>query len=79
VVEPPSRRLQQILLGLKLCSPRDLRRCASRVKALSADLPAFDSVWLDALVQRRLLTSWQAQTIEAEQPELLRIGPCVVE
>jgi len=45
VVEPPSRRLQQILLGLKLCSPRDLRRCASRVKALSADLPAFDSVW----------------------------------
>jgi eukaryotic-like serine/threonine-protein kinase len=79
VVEPPSRRLQQILLGLKLCSPRDLRRCASRVKALSADLPAFDSVWLDALVQRRLLTSWQAQTIEADQPELLRIGPCIVE
>lgn len=79
MVEPPSRRLQQILLGLKLCSPRDLRRCASRVKALSADLPAFDSVWLDALVQRRLLTSWQAQTIEADQPELLRIGPCIVE
>lgn len=79
MVEPPSRRLQQILLGLKLCSPRDLRRCASRVKALSADLPAFDSVWLDALVQRRQLTSWQAQTIEADQPELLRIGPCIVE
>jgi len=79
VVEPPSRRLQQILLGLKLCSPRELRRCASRVKALSADLPAFDSVWLDALVQRRVLTSWQAQTIEADQPELLRIGPCEVE
>jgi serine/threonine protein kinase len=49
------------------------------VKALSADLPAFDSVWLDALVQRRVLTSWQAQTIEADLPELLRIGPCVVE
>jgi serine/threonine protein kinase len=79
VVEPPSRRLQQILLGLKLCSPRELRRCASRVKALSADLPAFDSVWLDALVQRRVLTSWQAQTIEADQPELLKIGPCMVE
>lgn len=79
MVEPPSRRLQQILLGLKLCSPRDLRRCASRVKVLSADLPAFDSVWLDALVQRRVLTSWQAQTIEADLPELLRIGPCVIE
>jgi serine/threonine protein kinase len=49
------------------------------VKALSADLPAFDSVWLDALVQRRVLTSWQAQTIEADLPELLRIGPCIVE
>ena len=79
MVEPPSRRLQQILLGLKLCSPRELRRCASRVKALSADLPAFDSVWLDALVQRRILTSWQAQTIEADRPELLRVGPCIVE
>ena len=79
MVEPPSRRLQQILLGLELCSPRDLRRCASRVKTLSAGLPAFDSVWLDALVQRRVLTSWQAQTIEADQPELLRIGPCKVE
>tara|TARA_R110002072_G_scaffold303121_1_gene494501 strand:- start:17016 stop:19826 length:2811 start_codon:yes stop_codon:yes gene_type:complete len=79
VVEPPSRRLQQILLGLKLCSPRELRRCASRVKVLSADLPAFDSVWLDALVQRRVLTSWQSQTIELDQPDLLRIGPCIVE
>lgn len=79
MVEPPSRRLQQILLGLKLCSPRDLRRCASRVRALAADLPAFDSVWLDALVQRRVLTSWQAQSIEADRPELLRIGPCIVE
>ena len=79
MVEPPSRRLQQILLGLQLCLPRDLRRCASRVRGLSADLPAFDSVWIDALVQRRVLTSWQAQTIEADQPELLRIGPCVVE
>lgn len=79
MVEPPSRRLQQILLGLKLCSPRDLRRCASRVKALAADLPAFDSVWLDALVQRRVLTSWQAQIIEADRPELLRIGPGIVE
>lgn len=79
MVEPPSRRLQQILLGLKLCSPRDLRRCASRVKTLSADLPAFDSVWLDALVQRHVLTSWQAQTIELDLPELLKVGPCIVE
>lgn len=77
VVEPPSKRLQQILFGMKLCSPRDVRRCASRVRRLSADLPAFDSVWLDALVQRRILTSWQAQTIESDQLELLRIGPSV--
>ncbi len=78
MVQPPSKQLQQILLGKKLCTPRDLKRCVRRVKRLAADLPAFDSVWLDALVQTRTLTSFQAQAIESDRTELLTIGPGIV-
>ncbi|MHC4874892.1 MAG: serine/threonine protein kinase [Planctomycetota bacterium] len=48
------------------------------MKRLSADLPAFDSVWLDALVQTRRLTSFQAQTIEVGLTDRLTIGPGIV-
>jgi eukaryotic-like serine/threonine-protein kinase len=78
VVQPPSKQLQNILFGKKLCSQRDVQGCVSRVKKLSANLPAFDSVWLDALVQTRKLTSFQAQSIESDAIEDLRIGPFVV-
>ena len=78
MVQPPSKQLQQILLGKKLCTPRDLKRCVRRVKRLTADLPAFDSVWLDALVKTRKLTSFQAQTIETGMTDLLTIGPGIV-
>lgn len=78
MVQPPSKQLQDLLFGKKLCSQRDLQGCVSRVKSLSADLPAFDSVWLDALVQNRKLTSFQVQTIESDETENLRIGPFIV-
>lgn len=77
MVQPPSKQLQQILLGKKLCTARDLKRCVRRVRRLSADLPAFDSVWLDALVQSRRLTSFQAQTIDSGLTSLLTIGPAI--
>lgn len=77
-LEPPSRQLQQVLLSKKLCSARELRRCASRVRRLASDLPGFDSVWLDALVQRRVLTSFQARSIEAQEYDRLTIGPSIV-
>ena len=78
MVEPPSKQLLQVLVGQKLCSERDLRGCRKRVRRLSGDLPAFDSVWLDALVQSQKLTSFQAALIDAGQLDALRIGPCVV-
>lgn len=76
--EPPSKQLQKVLIGQKLCTPRDVRRCSSRVRRLSRDLPTFDSVWLDALVQSRVLTAFQAQAIEADEAGDLTIGPCLV-
>lgn len=78
LVEPPSKVLLQVLFGQKLCSERDLRRCRKIVRRLSGDLPAFDSVWLDALVQTQKLTSYQASLIETGQHENLRIGPSIV-
>ena len=55
-----------------------MRRCSSRVRRLARDLPTFDSVWLDALVQSRVLTAFQAQAIEADEATQLTIGPCLV-
>ncbi|MCA9116642.1 MAG: serine/threonine protein kinase [Planctomycetaceae bacterium] len=80
MVEPPSQELQKILFGLRLCTPADLRRCRSRVRSISRDLPAFDSVWIDALVQAGRLTPFQAQLLESSHARRRRlsVGPCVL-
>ncbi len=75
--EPPSEHLVRQLTELQLCHPRDLRRARGRVRRLSFDLPAFDSVWIDSLVQLRLLTPYQAKQLEIGQGESLRVGPFV--
>lgn len=73
-----SSDLWQRLIALGLCTARDLRRCRARVRRLSRDLPAFDSVWLDALVQLGRLTPFQARRLAASGPEGLCIGPLVL-
>ena len=78
MIEPPSKQLLQVLSAQKLCTERDLRRCRKHVRRLSGDLPAFDSVWLDALVQTQKLTAYQASLIESGQHDTLRIGPSIV-
>ena len=50
MLEPPSSSLLKTLSTLRLCSPRDLRRCRGYVRRLTHELPAFDSIWIDALV-----------------------------
>ncbi|MCA9071706.1 MAG: serine/threonine protein kinase, partial [Planctomycetaceae bacterium] len=42
------------------------------------DVPAFDSVWIDALVHARKLTAFQAKVLESGHPEQLAVGPCVL-
>ena len=78
MLEPPSALLLKLLRELRLCTPADLRRCRGRVRRMATDLPAFDSVWIDALVQLRRLTPFQAQILESPHPEKLRVGPCVL-
>ncbi len=48
------------------------------MRRLARDLPAFDSVWIDALVQLGRLTSFQAKLLESAEPERIRVGPCVL-
>src|SRR5260370_30193090 len=75
--DPLSEPIHKLLLELKLCSASDLRRCRRRVRRLTFDLPAFDSIWLDALVQIGRLTPFQARLLESANPRALQIGPCV--
>ena len=77
VLEPLSEPIRKLLFELRLCSPRDLRRCKRIVRGLTHDLPAFDSVWLDALVQIGRLAPYQAKILESSCPAKIRIGPCL--
>ena len=77
MLEQLSEPIRKLILELKLCSEGDLRRCQRRVRQLTCDLPAFDSIWLDALVQIGRLTPFQAKLLESTEPRRIRIGPCV--
>jgi len=78
VMEPPSKQLIETLLGLKLCTRRDLTSCRRRVRRLARDLPAFDFVWIDSLLHARKLTPFQARLLEASEYDKLCVGPCVL-
>lgn len=74
----PSNELADQLNRLRLCTPAQLAGCESIVRRLCHDLPDFDSVWLDALVQRRVLSPFQAEVLQSARPEDLRVGRYVV-
>ena len=70
--------LVERLTQLQLCRLADFRRARFCVRRLARDLPLFDSVWIDALVQRRILTPFQARWIESGAAHRLRMGEYVV-
>ena len=76
-IEPPSTALVHLLQSLNLATARDLRACQSHIRHLVRDLPAFDSVWIDALVQGEVLTPFQAKCL-AQNPESLKLGSYVL-
>lgn len=79
VREPPPDRLVERLERLGLATRRDLHRVRGRVKRLARDLPVLEPVWIDALVQARKLTPFQAAEINAGRSEQLVRGPYVLE
>mgnify|MGYP002622917316 CR=1 FL=1 len=78
MLDPPSQALLDRLFENQICTPRDLRRCRKRVQRLTRDLPAFDSVWIDALLQERRLTPFQARLLDASPPGQIVVGPCIL-
>ena len=74
----PSQQLIDLLRQLKLASPADVRTAHGHARRLAKDLPLFDSVWLDALVQTRRLTLFQTAAINAGRGPQLRVGPYVL-
>ena len=73
-----SDELVQRLTALQLCRPQDFQRAKGFVRRLAGDLPAFDSVWIDSLVQLRRLTPYQARVLEQGSASELRVGPFVL-
>ena len=75
----PSANLVALLTRLRLATADDVRSVARRVRRLAGDVPDFDSVWLDALVQAGILTPLQALEINAGRGDALLHGPYVIE
>ena len=70
--EPPPAQLAALLKHLGLATDRDLERVQAAVQRMAGDLPEFESVWIDALRQARVLTQFQAAEIHAGRGETLK-------
>jgi len=75
--EPP-QTLIDLLTRLNLATAAQVRAVAPRVRRLAGDLPDFESVWVDALQQARLITPMQASEINAGRGDELICGPYVL-
>ena len=73
--ESPPAHLIALLERLGLATAGDVGRMGRRVRRLARDLPGFESVWVDALAQARVVTPFQAAEINAGRGESLRVGP----
>ncbi|HYW81008.1 MAG TPA: protein kinase, partial [Thermoguttaceae bacterium] len=76
--EQPPPQLIALLENLGLATAAQVHRMSGRVGRLPRDLPRFESVWVDALAQQRILTPLQAAEINAGRGHRLRIGPYVL-
>lgn len=76
--EAPPVHLSELLQRLGLATERDLQQVEPTVHRLAGDLPRFQSVWVDALRQARLLTQFQAAEIIAGRGDKLRTGRYVL-
>jgi serine/threonine protein kinase len=76
-LQPPSS-LVELLERLGVATSAQILRAGKGVRRLSREVQQFDSVWIDALVRARRLTSFQAREINAGRGEGLKIGPYLI-
>ncbi len=74
----PSESLIALLAELRLATAGQTQSVAPRVRRLAHDLPGFDSVWVDALAEARVLTPFQAAEINSGRGAELAVGPYVL-
>ncbi len=72
------RELMELLERLGLAEAGAIRAVEGRVRRLGRELPQFQSIWVDALVQARLLSPYQATEINAGRGANLRLGSYVL-
>jgi serine/threonine protein kinase len=77
-VELPSKELLRRLEDLGLADERRVLGCRRGVRHLARDLPIFDSVWIDALVQERVLTPYQGRAFQESESDSLQIGNWII-
>jgi serine/threonine protein kinase len=75
VPHQPPDNLIELLQRLGLATRQQVEAVAGRVRRLAGDLPLFESVWVDALSQARVLTPFQAAEINAGRGDSLLVGP----
>ena len=68
----------RLLERLKLATPAQVCGVTRLARRLAEGLPLFESVWVDALAQVRLLTPFQAAEINAGRGPRLKVGPFVL-
>ncbi len=76
--EPPPAQLIALLTRLGLATEQDFEGVEATVHRMAGDLPRFESVWIDALRQARVLTQLQAAEIHAGHGEALRVARYVL-
>ncbi|MCH8921881.1 MAG: protein kinase [Planctomycetes bacterium] len=76
--EQPPQPLVDLLTRLGLSTASAIERMRGRMRRLARDLPVFESVWVDALAQARVITPYQATEINAGRGERLAVGPYVL-
>src|SRR4051812_47369938 len=74
----PPAEFVELLERLGLATSGQIASVAPVVRRLAGELPPFESVWIDALAQRRLLTPYQASQLITGHGEALQIGPYIV-
>ena len=73
--ESPPKKLIELMGRFGLASAEQVRGMRGRVRQLTHGLPAFESVWVDALAQARLLTAYQAVELNEGRGASLEVGP----
>ena len=76
--EPP-KQLLELVERTGLATAGQVRGVRGRAKRLTRGLPLFESVWVDALAQARIITRFQAARINAGQGDSLRVGPYLLD